>query len=47
MNKLEWMKAYTTFQDMWKEIKLLRRKVSELEQEKEVLKEQLKKEHNS
>lgn len=42
MKKLEWIKAYMMVQDMWNEIKELREKVSELEQEKEVLKEQLK-----
>ena len=42
MKKLEWIKAYTMVQDMWNEIKELRQKVSELEQEKETLKEQLK-----
>lgn len=42
MKKLEWIKAYMMVQDMWNEIKELRQKVTELEQEKEVLKEQLK-----
>ena len=42
MKKLEWIKAYMMIQDMWNEIKELRQKVIELEQEKEVLKEQLK-----
>ena len=42
MKKLEWIKAYMMVQDMWNEIKELRQKVTELEQEKEALKEQLK-----
>lgn len=42
MKKLEWIKAYIMVQDMWNEIKELRQKVTELEQENEGLKEQLK-----
>lgn len=42
VKKLEWIKAYMMVQDMWNEIKELRKKVTELEQEKEALKEQLK-----
>lgn len=42
MKKLEWIKAYMMVQDMYNEIKELRQKVYELENEKEVLKEQLK-----
>ncbi len=42
MKKLEWIKAYMMFQGMRNEIKWLRQRVTELEQEKEELKEQLK-----
>lgn len=42
MKKLEWIKAYMMVQGMQNEIKLLRQRVIELEQEKEELKEQLK-----
>lgn len=47
MKKLEWIKAYMMVQGMRNEIKWLRQRVTELEQEKDELKEQLKKEHNS
>lgn len=47
MKKLEWIKAYMMVQGMRNEIKWLRQRVNELEQEKDALKEQLKKEHNS
>lgn len=47
MKKLEWIKAYMMVQGMRNEIKWLRQRVTELEQEKYELKEQLKKEHNS
>lgn len=47
MKKLEWIKAYMMVQGMRNEIKWLRQRVTELEQEKETLKEQLKKERNS
>lgn len=43
MKKLEWIKAYMMVQDMWDEIKELRKKVNELEQEKYQLSEQLRK----
>lgn len=42
MKKLEWIKAYMMVQGMRNEIKWLRQRVIELEQEKEELKEQLK-----
>lgn len=42
MKKLEWIKAYMMVQGMRNEIKWLRQRVTELEQEKEELKEQLK-----
>lgn len=42
MKKLEWIKAYMMIQDMWNEIKELREKVNELEQENEQLSEQLR-----
>lgn len=42
MKKLEWIKAYMMVQGMWNEIKWLRQRVTELEQEKEELKEQIK-----
>lgn len=42
MKKLEWIKAYMMVQGMRNEIKCLRQRVIELEQEKEELKEQLK-----
>ena len=42
MKKLEWIKAYMMVQGMRNEIKFLRQRVTELEQEKEELKEQLK-----
>lgn len=42
MKKLEWIKAYMMVQGMQNEIKWLRQRVTELEQEKEALKEQLK-----
>lgn len=47
MKKLEWIKAYMMVQGMRNEIKWLSQRVTELEQEKDALKEQLKKEHNS
>lgn len=42
MKKLEWIKAYMMVQGMRNEIKCLRQRVTELEQEKDELKEQLK-----
>lgn len=42
MKKLEWIKAYMMVQGMRNEIKCLRQRVIELEQEKEELKERLK-----
>lgn len=42
MKKLEWIKAYMMVQGMRNEIKYLRQRVAELEQEKDELKEQLK-----
>lgn len=42
MKKLEWIKAYMMVQGMRNEIKWLRQRVTELEQEKDELKEQLK-----
>lgn len=42
MKKLEWIKAYMMVQGMRNEIKWLRQRVTELEQEKYELKEQLK-----
>mgnify|MGYP003287748697 FL=1 len=42
MKKLEWIKAYMMVQDMWNEIKELREKVNELEQENVQLSEQLR-----
>lgn len=42
MKKLEWIKAYMMIQDMWNEIKELREEVNELENEKDQLIEQLK-----
>lgn len=42
MKKLEWIKAYMMVQGMRNEIKWLRQRVTELEQEKDELKEQIK-----
>lgn len=42
MKKLEWIKAYMMVQDMWDEIKELREKVNELEQENGQLSEHLR-----
>lgn len=42
MKKLEWIKAYMMVQNMWDEIKELRKKVNELEHEKDQLSEQLR-----